>query len=62
MAVRWLMDLIFHHANALFLHTGGAPSLYHYQPIATQVPGICGVGKVTSSEIKADAEEKKCNY
>jgi D-cysteine desulfhydrase len=49
-------------ANVLFLHTGGAPSLYHYQPIATQVPGICGGGKVASSENKEDAEEKKCNY
>jgi len=24
-------------ANVLFLHTGGAPTLYHYQPLASEV-------------------------
>jgi len=31
-------------SNVLFLHTGGAPSLYHYQPISTQVVGVAGGG------------------
>ncbi len=31
-------------SNVLFLHTGGAPSLYHYQPINAQVPGVAGAG------------------
>ena len=41
-------------SNVLFLHTGGAPSLYHYQPINTQLPGIAGAGTV-----ERDVEEKK---
>lgn len=40
-------------SNVLFLHTGGAPSLYHYQPIDTHVPGIAGGG------VEPDTEEKK---
>jgi D-cysteine desulfhydrase len=47
-------------SNVLFLHTGGAPTLYHYQPIATQVAGIAGAGTKTNAEnIAAGAEEKK---
>ena len=32
-------------SNVLFLHTGGAPSLYHYQPIDEDVAGVAGAGK-----------------
>lgn len=32
-------------SNVLFLHTGGAPSLYHYLPLNEQVPGVAGAGK-----------------
>jgi D-cysteine desulfhydrase len=42
-------------SNVLFLHTGGAPSLYHYQPMAPNVKGIAGAGKYDGIE----AEEKK---
>lgn len=31
-------------SNVIFLHTGGAPSLYHYQPINAEVPGVAGAG------------------
>lgn len=31
-------------SNVLFLHTGGAPSLYHYLPIDNSVVGIAGGG------------------
>jgi D-cysteine desulfhydrase len=31
-------------SNVLFLHTGGAPSLYHYLPIDNSVVGIAGSG------------------
>jgi D-cysteine desulfhydrase len=37
-------------SNVLFLHTGGAPSLYHYQPIDT-----------TTGSMTKDGEEKKCD-
>ena len=33
-------------SNVLFLHTGGAPSLYHYLPLNAQVPGVAGAGKL----------------
>ena len=33
-------------SNVVFLHTGGAPSLYHYLPIRNDVPGIAGAGAV----------------
>lgn len=31
-------------SNVLFLHTGGAPSLYHYRPMDATVAGIAGAG------------------
>jgi D-cysteine desulfhydrase len=31
-------------SNVLFLHTGGAPSLYHYRPIDVSVEGVAGAG------------------
>lgn len=46
-------------SNVVFLHTGGAPSLYHYQPISHEVPGIAGAGKKVDKA--SDAEEKKCD-
>jgi len=53
-----LIDLVRKHhfsdgANVIFLHTGGAPSLYHYQPMMPQF-----------EEIKRGdsfGEEKKCD-
>jgi hypothetical protein len=50
-------------SNVIFLHTGGAPSLYHYQPIATQVAGIAGAGTKTpnAEDVEYAVEEKKCN-
>jgi D-cysteine desulfhydrase len=45
-------------ANVLFLHTGGAPSLYHYQPIAADVPGIAGAGIKTTAAV----DEKKVDH
>jgi D-cysteine desulfhydrase len=33
--------------NLLFLHTGGAPSLYHYLPMDDTVPGVAGGGTGT---------------
>jgi D-cysteine desulfhydrase len=43
-------------SNVLFLHTGGAPSLYHYLPIDNSVVGIAGGGSrnVLDDEKKAD--------
>lgn len=32
-------------SNVAFLHTGGAPSLYHYQPLDMDVSGTAGAGK-----------------
>ena len=40
-------------ANVLFLHTGGAPSLYHYQPILPQFEA--------SKKEENFNEEKKCD-
>ena len=37
-------------SNVLFLHTGGAPSLYHYQPINADVVGVAGAGVSTGSD------------
>ena len=31
-------------SNVAFLHTGGAPSLYHYLPLDEDVSGIAGAG------------------
>lgn len=42
-------------SNVLFLHTGGAPSLYHYQPLNNHVPGVAGGG-----DVEQDLEEKNC--
>jgi D-cysteine desulfhydrase len=36
--------------NVLFLHTGGAPSLYHYLPIDENVPGVAGGGPPSTLE------------
>ena len=47
-------------SNVVFLHTGGAPSLYHYQPISNDVSGVAGAGKQTEDDDDA-AEEKKSN-
>jgi D-cysteine desulfhydrase len=38
-------------ANVLFLHTGGAPSLYHYQPILPSTE-VVGAKKTEKSEEK----------
>ena len=38
-------------SNVLFLHTGGAPSLYHYQPINAAVPGVAGAGSGTTTHL-----------
>jgi D-cysteine desulfhydrase len=35
-------------SNVMFLHTGGAPSLYHYMPIDETVPGVAGGGTTTA--------------
>mmetsp|Transcript_38258 Transcript_38258/g.46693 ORF Transcript_38258/g.46693 Transcript_38258/m.46693 type:complete len:366 (-) Transcript_38258:92-1189(-) len=49
-------------SNVLFLHTGGAPSLYHYQPIDDSVVGVAGAGGVSLTEVsKESCEEKKCD-
>jgi 1-aminocyclopropane-1-carboxylate deaminase/D-cysteine desulfhydrase-like pyridoxal-dependent ACC family enzyme len=45
-------------SNVLFLHTGGAPSLYHYKPIDNSVP-FAGYSSGKGSDNNADAEEKK---
>jgi len=44
-------------SNVVFLHTGGAPSLYHYMPMDDQVPGVAGAGK--TQVVIPSAEEKK---
>jgi D-cysteine desulfhydrase len=44
-------------SNVLFLHTGGAPSLYHYQPMAPDVKGIAGAGKQEVVEVAVEEEE-----
>jgi D-cysteine desulfhydrase len=44
-------------SNVIFLHTGGAPSLYHYMPIDTTV-AIAGSSE-QKSKSDNDAEEKK---
>lgn len=44
-------------SNVLFLHTGGAPSLYHYQPVDENVFGIAGAGILSMAE--NSSEEKK---
>ncbi|KAG7360649.1 D-cysteine desulfhydrase [Nitzschia inconspicua] len=41
-------------SNVLFLHTGGAPSLYHYMPIDTNLP-VAGA----TSKVANDSDEKK---
>lgn len=43
-------------SNVLFLHTGGAPSLYHYMPIDTQVSVA---GATDKKEKVCNSEEKK---
>eukprot|EP00529_Nitzschia_sp_RCC80_P026238 CAMPEP_0113454174 /NCGR_PEP_ID=MMETSP0014_2-20120614/7729_1 /TAXON_ID=2857 /ORGANISM="Nitzschia sp." /LENGTH=350 /DNA_ID=CAMNT_0000345575 /DNA_START=419 /DNA_END=1471 /DNA_ORIENTATION=- /assembly_acc=CAM_ASM_000159 len=45
-------------SNVLFLHTGGAPSLYHYKPIDRDVPGVAG-GGIQEEELDDSEEEKK---
>jgi D-cysteine desulfhydrase len=39
-------------SNVLFLHTGGAPSLYHYQPIDETVLGVAGGGGTTTALVE----------
>jgi D-cysteine desulfhydrase len=34
-------------SNVMFMHTGGAPSLYHYQPLNASVPGVAGAGQAS---------------
>lgn len=48
-------------SNVLFLHTGGAPSLYHYMPIDESVKGIAGAGAQDMGErsVPEGSEEKK---
>lgn len=48
-------------SNVIFLHTGGAPSLYHYLPISSNVAGIAGAGQKKTAEADDAAEEKKSN-
>lgn len=45
-------------SNVIFLHTGGAPSLYHYKPIDNSVP-LAGFSSSEGSEDSENAEEKK---
>lgn len=40
-------------SNVLFLHTGGAPSLYHYKPIDRNVRGVAGAGVEQDDEKKS---------
>jgi len=47
-------------ANVLFLHTGGAPTLYHYQPLAPAVSAPTNA-KMLSTQEKDGQEEKKSN-
>ena len=44
-------------SNVMFLHTGGAPTLYHYQPLANEVTDPCTKGMPAHHVI----EEKKSN-
>lgn len=44
-------------ANVLFLHTGGAPTLYHYQPLAPEVYDHKVV--TTETDVESGEEEKK---
>jgi D-cysteine desulfhydrase len=49
-------------SNVLFLHTGGAPSLYHYKPIDESVVGIAGAsgdGTTSGTFDGLNVEEKK---
>jgi D-cysteine desulfhydrase len=45
-------------SNVVFLHTGGAPSLYHYQPI---LPSMEEAELPPPSKKEYDGEEKKCD-
>ena len=45
-------------ANVLFLHTGGAPTLYHYQPLA---PEVSVATKVMPVGVDDSREEKKAD-
>lgn len=47
-------------ANVLFLHTGGAPTLYHYQPLA---PEVAVTARTPAKPIEVDdaKEEKKAD-
>ena len=45
-------------ANVVFLHTGGAPSLYHYQPILPSMEHA-ELPPPTEIKVKFDGEEKK---
>jgi len=54
-------------SNVLFLHTGGAPSLYHYQPILMEEDGVVGVGSTAGKKQsigldQKEEEEKKTAY
>ena len=44
-------------SNVVFLHTGGAPSLYHYQPLAPEVADHKAV--ITEFDVEYAHEEKK---
>ena len=62
-AAAGLIDLVRNGAfepgsNVMFLHTGGAPSLYHYKPIDNAVP-FAGFSSGSGSKYDEDAEEKK---
>jgi D-cysteine desulfhydrase len=48
-------------SNVLFLHTGGAPSLYHYQPIDHNVVGIAGAGSIGHAMADPGEDEKNAN-
>lgn len=47
-------------ANVLFLHTGGAPSLYHYQPLAPEVYDHKAIA--AEADVVDGLEEKKSSY
>ena len=46
-------------ANVMFLHTGGAPTLYHYQPLAPEVSGASTKGMPVEQD--DSREEKKAD-
>lgn len=45
-------------SNVLFLHTGGAPSLYHYLPIDHSVVGVAGAGSGRNPSEDPPGDEK----